>query len=367
MSRVQIIGAPTPAQALALHRTLFPESGEYVIAKAEVPAAPVEQFEAWFLEQLAGATRQHFVSAEYAIWEVLDKLLQDRGVRAPSQLGLWELHRTLFDLSTASTARMVGFQVPQDVVTRLTGFGFTLPEALDAPALAYRMGLMYQHLVAAEPVPWEQLVQDARAFPLASAEREAVAIARQRAGTWLKPIFDDVGNVWTADREITPLRRIVGDALEQRRGTREAARELGASQRAQGVLRDADRVIRTEVANARSQGAWAADSKHWAPDVKLFRQTSRNACRDCLRLYKNPDGTPRLYAREELTALDAQGPNVGPRDGWGPRIGATHPNCACGVWAAYLPAMAAIFERRAPEYAELMQRLKVFEGAKAAA
>ena len=358
--RVHVTGEPSPEQALAMHLSVFPEAGDYVVAKAEPGSALPEQFDEWFLQELLENTRRRFLTAQYAIWETLDDWLIRRGVQVPSNLALWELNRALFDLTTASTARMVGFHVPDDVARELGGLGFTPTEALDFPALAYRMGKMYEALAARTPVHWSELEAAARSFPLASAERSAVAVARERAGVWLKPIFDASGHVWTADREVAPLRARVAAALEARQSVRAVTRELGNSQRAIGVLRDADRVLRTEIAQARSEGSWQEDSKRWKPDAKIFRQTSRNACRDCLRLYKLPDGMPRLYTRADVEAASATGPNRGPREEWTAKIGATHPNCACPPWQQWTEHMAALLAQRAPEYAALMARLAVF-------
>lgn len=359
---VTIDGSPTAEQALASWTALFGEPGEYVIAKAEPVSSPPEgDFESWFLRALYERTHEEFVTAQYAIWEVLDGLLRRRGVRAPSELDLWELNRALFDLTTASTARMVGLRVPTALLEELTGLGWSVPEALDFPALGYRMGLIYERLQQAKPVAWSELRSMAAAKPLTLAEHAAIDHMRRRGGIWLRPILDNAGNVWTAEREIAPLRRLASAALENRTSTQEAVRELGNSQRARGIVRDAERVIRTELAESRARGVWATITKGAAPDALFFRQVAGSPCRACLRLYMKPDGTPQLYRRDELERW-SETVNTGPRETWTPKIGATHPNCLCAPWALYNPAYAALFEQFAPVNREQLARFGVHQG-----
>jgi len=360
--RIHITGRPpTAAHALRAWQEIFPAPGTYVIAKADAAGPELGEFETWFLRRLYDVTRERFVTSQYAIWEVLDELLRRRGVHAPSRLDWWELNRTLFDLNTASTARMVGLRIPPDVRERLAAIGFSPKEALDFPGLAYRMGAIYQRLEERDPVEWRELVDLAQSHPLSPAEEAAVEWARTRAGLNLQPIFDDTGRVWTAERELVPLRGITARAVERRVGAREAARELSQSQRARDIFRDGDRVMRTEIADARGQGAWRA--RAYPDDARIFRITSRDACKACLRLYLMPDGMPRLYTVTEVAAFDAQGYNRGPQATWVPKIGATHPNCACSPWQRWLAAMESIYRRSAPAMAEMLERLKVFKEA----
>ena len=95
----------------------------------------------------------------------------------------------------------------------------------------------------------------------------------------------------------------------------------------------------------------------------LFRNTSATPCRGCFRLFKNPDGTPRLYTRAELEAGEAMGVNRGGWRDYHLRLGPEHPACACSPWLQYHPAMQQMHEKSAPRYAEAMRRLKVFEEA----
>lgn len=361
-------GHPTPAEALDLYRALFPRPGRYVVGPeaGEVVkaggAAAAEDFEEWFLDALFDVARGTFQSSREAIWAALDRLIQLRGANVPSDLDLDELGEALFDLSTASTARMVGLHVPREMVRRLESIGFTTQEALDFPAVAYRMGLIYRDLAAAtSPVPAERLIADAKSIPLTQAEEAAVDYARRRAGIWMRPIFDRSGTLWTAERELFPVRSRVGDALSARTSSREAARQLRNTYRALEIDRDAERVMRTEIAEASNRGAWAHAVKGWQPDTEVFRQPSRSACKGCLRLYLTPDGMPRLYTVREIEDATALGPNMGSWRTWHPVIGATHPQCVCGPLQEWRKPMTSVFARTAPGKAQQLRDLRVFD------
>jgi hypothetical protein len=367
MDRVTIRAAVPPIEAIAAWRALFPEPGVYQVERVSeylakaTPGGPVEspEFEEWFLRELLAKVKHRFVSAQYAIWEVLDDLLRRRNVQVPSELDLWELNRTLFEVTRASSANMVGFRIPADLRSRLTAIGFSLPEVADFPALAYRMGVIYDRLKKSRPLAWTELTKLAEAKPLSTIERAAIQRLRTRAGVWLTPIFDETGRVWTAERELTPLRRIAVRAAADRVGARKAARELANSQRARGIVRDAERVMRTELAEAQSQGSWDTRGKEWRNDAKIFRQVSASPCEVCLRLYVGEDGKPRIYTKADVERWSKDGPNRGPKAEWTPRIGNTHPNERCPPWTAYHPAMEKIFDLNAKRNIDLMRQMKI--------
>lgn len=372
-ARVDIASGLTTADKLAAFDALFPVAGAYAVgvlnaplAKATVGGEDTDEFENWWLQLIEDRARQEFVSARDAMWGTLETLLHERGVKAPSALAHQQLQQTLFDVSTAATARLVGVTVPAAVVERLGKIGFTSAETIDFPAIAYRAQLISARLATQAPVAWPELVRLATQAPLSSAERATIEYARNRAGLWLQPVFDESGRVWSAQREIEPLRRILADGTARRKSTQEMVRQLEASQRGQGVTRDARRVCRSEIAEARGQAAWQQVRKGTTDDDRFFRQTSAHPCRGCLRLLKNPAGTPRLFTRAELDAGEAMGLNRGSWQHWHLRAGGLHPNCVCGPVEQFHSAMVSIFSRRAPEFAAMIRNLKVFEEKEAA-
>lgn len=361
--RVILSGQPTAEQAWALCREVFgtdPHGTWFFKANTPDTGGGEGNFETWFLQRLYDESRNQFLSAQHSIWQVLDKLLLDRGVQAPSDVDYWELNRILFDVSNASTARMVGMRVPEDVAERLTQLGFLPREVLGFPALAYRMGRIYDALLGAKPAQWADVVREAASFPITPTEQLAIEHVSRRAGAFLRPIFDASGHIWTAERELQPLRRVAAEGLRARETVQEISRQLGATQRANGVIRDADRVIRTEIAEARSRGSWRADDAGWTAETQVFRLTAAMPCRSCLRLYRNPDGTPRLYTVAEVRQADSLGVN---RGGWREHhvvIGSTHPNCVCSPWQQAHPGMQSIWQSTAPRYRKQIEELNVF-------
>ncbi|GEM_PF-5408334 len=342
-------------------REIFPQPGEYFVeplAKA-VSGHENHGFDEWFLQRLYEVSLERSLGMQEAIWTVLDELLMERGVRTPSDLEWLELQNLLFDLQGASTARMAGLKVPKALLERLGGFGWTPFEQLDFPALAYRMGRIYERLEKTEPMPWEELIKLAQDIPLGSAERVAVDHLRRHAGNYLRPVYTKTGEAWVAEREQYPLRELLSAGAERRKTVRRLARELGNSQRARGIARDAERVVRTEMAEARSRGAWENDRKRWKDEALIFRQTSSTPCKVCLRMFKNPDGTPKLYRPEDVEKWSELGPNTGPKENWVPKIGPIHPNCVCPPWEKYLAVMKETHEKHAPYYANLMQAMGI--------
>ncbi|MDX2165725.1 MAG: hypothetical protein SF182_01620 [Deltaproteobacteria bacterium] len=371
MDRVEIRGQLSTAEAAAAWVALFPSPGVYDVTAAEhlhkaASAGSEESFDEWFLRRLFEVTRERLRTAQDAMWQVMDDFLRANRVVAPSAVDQWELHQRLFDLSQASTARIVGLRVPAPVTERLLAMGWRPAEVLDFPAIAYRIGRIYEQLEQHAPTTWPKLLELAGSKPLGLIEQAAIDHARARAGIYLKPIFDETGAVWSAQRELAPLRRLTAAAIEQRAGRRAVAHELGKVERAQGVFRNAERVARTEMAEASNRGNWNATSGGWDAEQLLYRPTSSTPCKVCLRLFKLPDGMPRLYTRAEVEAGDALGVNSGPSKDWHVRIGPIHPNCVCPSWQRWHEAMRPLLARRAPAFAKMIADLKVFPTQEAA-
>ena len=351
-TRITIFSQPTSLlKAGRAWVETFGEPGTYYVEMLKA-AQPVEgtKFDEWFLEALSRRVGANFTTMRNEMWEMLDRWIAERGYR-PSEADFWELESALFDLSRGATAHMVGLTVPAGVTRRLEELGFRPEEQADFPALAYRLGRIYERLQRAGAMSWGELVAAAHSMPLTPAEGAAITIARQRAGVYLKPIFDEAGRIWTADREIRPLRRLLAEAGAQRQHPREVARALSAAARAEGNFRDMERVARTEIADMRSRGSWQVNRPSF-DDAPVFRHTSTTACDDCIRLYKQADGMPRLYTVKELESFDALGPNTGPREGWVAKVGPTHPNCNCSPWQRWYSRLADVLRPGAERYAE---------------
>jgi hypothetical protein len=311
------------------------------------------EFERWLHEKLRRLYPLR--TGERAICEILSQVLNSHCPHLSAD-DVAQLERTFFHLQPAAdTSRLVGIQIPDRVRAELLAIAFTTREVARFPALAYRFKTLRERL-GIRPVSVKELMDIARSFPLTPSESAAIDYAKSRRDSWLRRTLETAGYCWTED--LAQFSDVIIDALSQRTSTREVGRKLGNALRAHGVLIDADSLVQTEMAQAGNRGAWSATSSRWsdADDPCLFRQTAADSCRGCLWLYKQLDGTPRLYRRRELDPADEE-LNFGHISRWRPKVGATHEGCRCAPWHQWHDAMASIVGTRAPEYAGRMHRL----------
>jgi len=130
------------------------------------------------------------------------------------------------------------------------------------------------------------------------------------------------------------------------------ARELAKRFAPEGVIRDWERVARTEIGEARNRGAYEAErrARGWTSETLIYRNLSATPCSGCLKLYKQPDGMPRRYPVAFVEAEDAKGYNRGHWREWHVRIGLTHPQCRDSPWSAWHPVLASVFAQTAAEW-----------------
>lgn len=124
--------------------------------------------------------------------------------------------------------------------------------------------------------------------------------------------------------------RITGEVAAAVHG-RETVKQLASriGHETQDWSRDLLRIARTEMQQAHQQG-WAAHFKATTGDAsRVAKRLDPEACKDCRRLYLEPDGKPRIFL---LSDLQANGTNVGKkRDQWMAVVGGIHPHCACSL------------------------------------
>jgi len=93
--------------------------------------------------------------------------------------------------------------------------------------------------------------------------------------------------------------------------------------------RDLDRISDYVLHNAHSQGRTDFIDRNFAKGQKVYVETFNSACKICISLYKNPDGSPKLFTTSELRA---NGTNIGRKQAmWKPVIPPMHPFCRCQV------------------------------------
>jgi hypothetical protein len=158
----------------------------------------------------------------------------------------------------------------------------------------------------------------------------------------LMPVYDKAGRLIRGralQRERDMLRDLAVNAIATRTHPLVTAREMFQAENANDIFRDFERIARTEISNAFSNGAFRADrlSGKFAHSDLVYRITRPNACKICLALYTNPDGTPRLYRVRDLERGTTPQIDVGVRTRrlYRAVIGATHPNEMCSDWQKY--------------------------------
>jgi len=326
-----------------------------------------ERFEEWFLKELYDRSRSRFTDARDNIWHVVEQYLRQHGGTfarlKPEQL--LELERTLFEAGLAHTSHMVGIQVDEATRKKLKLWGWKDQEILDFPGWAYRFALIRSLIEQNKIRNFAELLRAAMAHPLSRAEQYAIDLARTAALTQLRPIFDSAGRLIIDEalkREQEALRTMVVSALEKRTHPFVLGREMFKMERAEGIFRDFERVARSEISNNFASGSWQADksSGKFGDNDLVFRITRPQACRLCISLFVNPNGTPRLYRVRDLEQGTTPEIDIGVRKErkFRATIQPPHANCMCPPWSRYWGESSdKLFRRFAPRYIEGRKQL----------
>ena len=146
----------------------------------------------------------------------------------------------------------------------------------------------------------------------------------------VEEVWEATGLVEEADallREIrtAEIRDKVSEALATHRDYSELALELART--TEKYAHNWERIARTELQGAYNEGVILEAIEDWGEGAQIARVTETNACGHCIRLFRNPDWTPRVFPIKELLA---NGTNVGrPATSWVATIWPVHPNCRC--------------------------------------
>jgi hypothetical protein len=348
------------ADPLAIFLSLFPASGSYVIAKARPPGAPSEAagptvFAEWWLERLALEANARAMTLRAFMLEKMTALLAEHTGRLPAPAVLEALDALLFDFRLA-VRWSVAMPLDAAAVARLRALGFSDSDVLDWPGAAYRFGLMEEALGrTGARVSFAELLAIAGRTPVQESDAVAITYARARAAQYLTPVVlrdAERAPAVALDQERALIQRMTADAVHQELNARTLGRQLARVLRPEGITRDVDRVARTELQQARLQGAFAAEARtrSWTAETRIYRSLAARPCQGCVRLYAaEGDRTrPQLYTVGGVRDGDAEGPNAGPWRDWHVVVGATHPNCLCGPWLTWTPALGLVFPGAAP-------------------
>ena len=173
---------------------------------------------------------------------------------------------------------------------------------------------------------------------------EAWIQARTRAGEYARGlgnvVEEDTGavvaEVWSGEdveevdaearaRTMRIIREETSDAIAEGQTAQKLASRLGNATGRWG--RDWERVARTELRGAVSEGAVIHAVRTWGDEARVARVPDADACANCRRLTLDESGRPRIFTVEELLA---NGSNVGKKaDAWSVTLWPIHPRCLC--------------------------------------
>jgi hypothetical protein len=319
----------------------------------------LEEFRQWFTRELASLSGPRFLNGRIHVWRVIKLCLRKHkdAFPTPGTRNLLRLKRAIFELGI-QTSHLVGIDIPNDVGAMLERWGWTEKEIRNFPGWAYRTAVI-KKLIDSGPIgDFAELIQAGASHPLSEAEKRAIEIARRSAMEDLEPVYDSTGQLVQGDRlerEKGRLRRIIVEALVKRKHPLAVAREMYKVEKTEGIFRDFEQLAITEIASAFSKGSFQAERKagKFRDDDLVYRISRPQACKLCLALYVNSDGTPRLYRVSDLeqgtTPLIDVGGNG--RNLYRAIIGSTHPACLCSPWSKYWGAANdSTFREFAPQY-----------------
>lgn len=364
---VRFSAAPAAAaDPMPIWRALFEADGDYIVKAITTRGHVVhgKRFEEWWLERLVAAAEGQFTDLQGVVRRAVELFIREHGGHLSDPQVVARFERLLFDLRQG-LRWSVAQPVTPAIEEALRALGFADRHVLDFPGVAYRLGMLSDTL--AKPgtsFTWEQALELAARAPVLPSDEVAIAHARMRAGAYLTPVAmrpAQALHLAAAEREQQLLRTMAVEAVAQQMAPKAFARELFKRFREEGVHRDWERVARTEIAEARCVGAFAAESRlrGWTAETTIYRTLGAAPCNGCLKLYRTSGGMPRVYTVGEVQAADALGPNQGPWQAWHARIGPTHPNCRDSPWLTWKPVLARVFESSAPEWAATWKRRKM--------
>jgi hypothetical protein len=321
--------------------------------------ADLENFQQWFFRQLVSSAGPRFLNGRVHVWRVIKVYLRKRKeiFPTPGTKKLLQLKRAIFELGI-QTSHLIGIDIPDHVGAMLERWGWTEKEIRNFPGWAYRIAVIRMLLENGLIHDFAELIRAAESHPLTEAERQAIEIARISAVQDLESVFDSSGKLVQGKRlgrEKERLRSLIVEALIKRKHPLTVSREMYKVEKTEGIFRDFEELAITEIASAFAKGSFQADrgTGKFRDDDWLYRIPRPQACKVCLALYVNSNGTPRLYRARNLeqgtTPLIDLGEKV--RNLYRAVIGSAHPVCLCSPWMKYWgESTLKTFEEFAPEY-----------------
>lgn len=253
----------------------------------------------------------------------------------PEQLE--QLRQIIRDASTAVAISTTGMAVSDDELQRLVEAGYVDPKDLHNVVLdSFELGRIMAAVPKAQGWTFQQLKSHLEKNPaeLSPQERLAVDHLQARAGQFCVGLGTRAeGDLTLAaadlDQELADAFRLnIQNEAAQSIARRETVGRLTTRLRQMSGdwARDWGRIASTESQMAHQAGYTEATAKRYGTGARMAKIPEPTACPDCLRLYLDEDGKPRL---ETVEWWQSQGvANYGlKRADWKPVLGAAHPWC----------------------------------------
>jgi len=255
----------------------------------------------------------------------------------PEQLE--QLRRAIQDASTAVAISTVGHTVTDDELQRLVDEGWVDPDKVDDVVMTgFQYGNLLSHLPRAADMGLGAFIKEIQRNPikLSAAERQAVQIARDRAGQYCAGLGsrynEEMGRmVVEADAQLAKVtRELIADETAKNIATRGTRKQLGQTlgKLTRDWARDWRRIANTEIHMAQQEGYLEDVRERYGDDELLAKIPEPNACKHCKRLYLDGDGQPIVRPASWWAAQGASNAGRKAAD-WLPVLGAMHPWCQC--------------------------------------
>lgn len=259
----------------------------------------------------------------------LNNLLTDAQVRA-----LHALIQSYYNALVYNTIRTKGYMSKADV-DDLVKRGL-IDDTLRNPLLdAYMFGKI-QHVIgqaAARRMNYTQFKRYLKTnpLPLSAVEVAAIASVNKVASKYLADNLANKVKSDVSDIINNSNRKMIADAIrtqlpkniEKRQSILKLASEI--KKQVGSYSDDFQKIAHTEKHNAMQAGV-ATEMYDIDPDIKVVKIPAPDACRYCIKLFINKDGSLKIFRLKDIV----NNSNVGrSKTNWLPTVDAVHPWCGC--------------------------------------
>lgn len=262
-----------------------------------------------------------------------------------NQQQIQELIEIIDQQNTIFIAQHIGWDVllPNDQ-QKLIDLGFSEDNIaqLNYSELAFKFGMLSE--VAKERAKhfkykdFKKFVKSGKYVPLSSVELAVLNNVQSHLYSDIKglgnKIQGDINNILIeVDKKQRSqyesiLRGEITQAVSNRETVKDVVSRLGHA--TGDWSRDFGRIADYVLHDAYDRGRAVSIKKYTdEEDPSVYKDVYDGACKHCIGLYRNKDGSPKVF---NLSQLESNGSNIGRKAvDWLPVLGSTHPHCRCSI------------------------------------